>query len=202
MYTLIYSRNRSDDQPVTFGDVTLDTKSVMIDILSLASNVRRVAGWVYPVRPAGNGTFERGKSQQLLFDKSRCIFEDFTPPYSLQFYPRYGVKRYILSVYSGEPSPDRPPHIVFPGTSTQVYRSAVTGEVFVAPDGESLFVAIAGTIGSLAAKAGSDGRLFLQFNYPSYAYSWGPPWILLPMNEQNWNEISANPGTITIPNNP
>ncbi|MGL4282518.1 MAG: hypothetical protein ACRCSI_02400, partial [Eubacterium aggregans] len=99
---LLFSRNRSDDSQVRFLDVPVQSNSIMIDMLSILSQFRRTAGWLYPIRPASTSDYERGKGQLILFGKSRVIFPDFTPPYYLEFFPRFGVGVYILSVYEGQ----------------------------------------------------------------------------------------------------
>jgi hypothetical protein len=38
-----------------------------------------------------------------LFGKNRIIFPDYPTPYYLEFFPRFGVKQYILSIYTGTP---------------------------------------------------------------------------------------------------
>lgn len=200
-YNLIFSRNRSNDDAIVFGDVAIPGTSIMVDAFSILSQFRRSAGWLYPVREAGNGTYERGAGHLILFGKSRVVMLDFEPPYYLEFFPRHNVGTYILSFYTGDPSPVRPNHIVFPGTTTEVYRSAATGAIYVAADAVSPFLPINGTAGSIAARAGGDGRLFLDMGYPSYLYSWGPPWELLAMNQDNWNDVGALPATLTIPSN-
>lgn len=100
--TLIFSRNRNNDDSVRFLDNPVDDPSIMVDTLSILSQFRRTAGWLYPIRQVSNLDFERGRGQLLLFGKQRCIFTDFPPPYFLEFFPKFGVGAYILSVYTGE----------------------------------------------------------------------------------------------------
>lgn len=105
-YQLLYSRQRNDDVSVRFTDVPVESPSIMVDALSFLSKFKRSAGWLYPIVPSAGGDFERGKGQLILFGKTRVIFPDFPPPYFLEFYPRFGVSRYILSIYLGEYEPD------------------------------------------------------------------------------------------------
>jgi hypothetical protein len=137
-YNLLFSRNRSNQDPVTFGDVEISQPSVMVDALSVLSQFRRSAGWLYPVRKSGTNTYERGRGHLILFGQSRVISPDFEPPYYFQFYPRVGVGTYILSFYSGYP--ELVPHpwvydkfsglefkLNLPGLGTVVSRSPFEG---------------------------------------------------------------------------
>lgn len=99
---LEFSRQRNDDEPVRFDDVPVQSSSIMVDALSILSQFRRSAGWLYPMRPVTATDYERGRGQLILFGKNRVTFSDFKPPYVLEFFPRFGIKTYILSVYTGE----------------------------------------------------------------------------------------------------
>lgn len=98
---LLFSRQRVTDESVRFTDVQVGSASIMVDALSFLSRYKRSAGWLYPIRQASPSDYERGVGRLILFGKTRVVFDDFPPPYYLEFFPRYGVGNYILSVYTG-----------------------------------------------------------------------------------------------------
>jgi hypothetical protein len=198
-YELLFSRNRSNDVPVVWSDIEILESSLMVDALSILSQFRRSAGWLYPVRPTGTGSFERGQGRLILFGKTRVNFPDFPPPYYLEFFPRFGCSTYVLSVYKGQPVPPRPPVITFPNGQAQIYRSSLGGSLFVSESATAPFIRIVGSEGSLSAKVGGDGRLFIEFGPSNYRYSLGPPWTLLTMSRGTWNQVIALPGVRDVP---
>jgi hypothetical protein len=109
-YNLLFSRNRTTDAAVRFEDVPITSASFMVDALSVLSQFRRSAGWLYPIRQATSADFERGEGRLILFGKNRVVFDDFPAPYYLEFFPRWGMRNYILSFYEGTPdaSPGSP----------------------------------------------------------------------------------------------
>ena len=104
-YSLIYSRNIRSDRPVRYLDIPLDSESLMIDALSLNPGLHRQAGWVCPIVSDGVSDYERYPSSVLLFGKNRISLVGVPQPYFLEFFPKYGRRSGILSVYSGFPSP-------------------------------------------------------------------------------------------------
>ena len=108
-YTLAYSRNITSDSVMRITDVLINDRSVMIEILSLASPFRRLAGYAYALRSDGITDYERSSGVTLPFGKNRVNFSDATVPYGLEFFPRWGVKSGIVSVYTGEPGPPPAP---------------------------------------------------------------------------------------------
>lgn len=91
-----------------FTDVPITDKNVMIEILSLYSPFRRLAGYAYALRSDGITDYERSSGVTLPFGKNRVNFSSATVPYGLEFFPRLGVKTGIVSVYTGEPGPPPP----------------------------------------------------------------------------------------------
>ena len=97
------------DGAVRYTDVPILNRSVMIEILSLVSPFRRIAGYAYALRSDGITDYERSGGVTLPFGKNRVSFSVATVPYNLEFFPKWGVKSGIISVYSGEPGPPLPP---------------------------------------------------------------------------------------------
>ena len=108
-YELLYSRNITGDGVVKYTDVPITDKSVMIELLSLLSPFRRIAGYAYAIRSDGISDYERSGGVMLPFGKNRVTFASATLPYGLEFFPKWGMKTGIISVYIGEPSPQTPP---------------------------------------------------------------------------------------------
>ena len=82
----------------------------MVDILSLRSPFYRLAGYAYSIVSDGLIDYERGKGYTLPFGKNRLLFPDAVLPYYLEFFPKWGTKQAIISVYTGNPSPPPPTH--------------------------------------------------------------------------------------------
>lgn len=107
-YTLLYSRQIKEDAVLRVTDIPIPDRSVMIELLSIASPFRRLAGFAYPLRSDGLRDYERGSGVTLPFGKNRVNFAAATPPYFLEFFPRWGIKTAVISVYTGEPDPPAP----------------------------------------------------------------------------------------------
>jgi hypothetical protein len=157
-YELLFSRNRSNDVPVVWDDIEILESSLMIDALSILSQFRRSAGWLYPVRPTGTGSFERGQGRLILFGKTRVNFPDFPPPYYLEFFPRFGCSTYVLSVYKGDPSVPSHDWVQYPPSGREFKLVASppgiqTREVVTL---EALFDAAEGAI---------EGHIYLNYLY-------------------------------------
>ena len=107
-YELLYSRTITGDGAVKYTDVPITDKSVMIELLSLLSPFRRIAGYAYALRSDGISDYERSGGVMLPFGKNRVTFALATLPYGLEFFPKWGMKTGIISVYIGEPGPTAP----------------------------------------------------------------------------------------------
>ena len=109
-YELLYSRSISSDDRVRFTDVPITSASIMVDVLSLRSPYYRLAGYAYSIVSDGVIDYERGIGYSLPFGKNRLLFPNSPLPYFLEFFPKWGTKQAIISVYTGQPSPPIPPH--------------------------------------------------------------------------------------------
>lgn len=108
-YELLYSRTITGDSVVRYTDVPITDKSVMIEVLSLLSPFRRIAGYAYALRSDGISDYERSGGVTLPFGKNRVTFASATLPYGLEFFPKWGMKTGVISVYIGEPGSPPPP---------------------------------------------------------------------------------------------
>jgi hypothetical protein len=106
---LLYSRNIVTDSPSQYTDVPISDRSILVDVLSLVSQFHRVAGWIYPIVPATATSYERLPGTLLLYGKTRIITPSVALPYCLEFFPRYGRRSGVISVYSGTFTPPAPP---------------------------------------------------------------------------------------------
>ena len=104
-YELLYSRTIAGDGVVRYTDVPITEKSVMIEVLSLLSPFRRIAGYAYALRSDGISDYERSGGVTLPFGKNRVTFASATLPYGLEFFPKWGMKTGVISVYIGDPGP-------------------------------------------------------------------------------------------------
>lgn len=118
-YTLLFSRTISSESAFRIVDVPIPDRSVMIEVLSLASPYRRIAGYAYALRSDGITDYERSSGVTLPFGKNRVNFASATVPYGLEFFPRWGVKSGIISVYTGEPAPPPPPELAWKPVASQ-----------------------------------------------------------------------------------
>ena len=110
-YNLLYTRSISSDDRVRFTDVPITSPSIMVDVLSLRSPYYRIAGYAYSIVSDGVIDYERGAGYTLPFGKNRLIFPDTVLPYYLEFFPKWGTKQAIISVYTGTPSPNPPSNL-------------------------------------------------------------------------------------------
>lgn len=108
-YELLYTRSISSDDRVRFTDVPITSASIMIEVLSLRSPYYRVSGYAYAIVSDGVSDYERGVGHILPFGKNRLLFTDVTLPYFLEFYPKWGTKQALISVYKGTPGAPIPP---------------------------------------------------------------------------------------------
>ena len=124
---LIYTRNRTTDAQFLVDDVPIDTSSIMVSVASFMSSYRRLAGYFHPARQNPVSRYEIGQSRPLLFGANRISVSDFPPPFYLFFSPRYGVTRFAISVWSGDPDPLVQQYQV-PGTFVVVSYDRTIGE--------------------------------------------------------------------------
>lgn len=125
-YELLYSRTIAGEGVVRYTDVPITDKSVMIEVLSLLSPFRRIAGYAYALRSDGITDYERSGGVTLPFGKNRVNFAVATVPYGLEFFPKWGMKTGIISVYIGEPGSTPPPPrawIYVPSYDTEFRRA-------------------------------------------------------------------------------
>ena len=108
-YNLLYTRSISSDDRVRFTDVPITSPSIMVDVLSLRSPFYRIAGYAYSIVSDGVIDYERGDGYTLPFGKNRLLFPNTVLPYYLEFFPKWGTKQAIISVYTGSPTPPAPP---------------------------------------------------------------------------------------------
>lgn len=170
-YTLAYSRNITGDSVMRITDVLITDRNVMIEILSLISPFRRLAGYAYALRSDGIADYERSSGVTLPFGKNRVNFGSATVPYGLEFFPRWGVKSGIISVYTGEPSPPAPP----PGVWKQVPARDIEFRLSVSPArieyrspiGSSIIQTMA--LGAVGGAANNDGYMVWS---TANAYFW------------------------------
>ena len=109
-YNLLYTRPISSDDRVRFTDVPITSPSIMVDVLSLRSPFYRIAGYAYSIVSDGVIDYERGTGYTLPFGKNRLLFPSSSLPYYLEFFPKWGTRQAIISVYTGSPSPAPPVH--------------------------------------------------------------------------------------------
>ena len=118
-YTLLFSRSIQSDAVMRITDVPIADKNVMIEVLSLMSPFRRLAGYAYALRSDGITDYERSSGVTLPFGKNRVNFGSATVPYGLEFFPKFGIRSGIISVYVGEPTPPLPPTEDWKAVSSQ-----------------------------------------------------------------------------------
>lgn len=108
-YELITSRVIVDDRRVVFSDSPIVATSVMIEIAALDPNIRRLAGWIYPVILSAPGEYERQSGDVVLFGRSRIAIPEMPQDVFLEFFPQYGLRGLIVNVFSGFPGSIVPP---------------------------------------------------------------------------------------------
>lgn len=163
-YTLLFSRTIANDSVKRMVDVPITNRSVMIEILSLGSTFRRVAGYAYALRSDGITDYERSDGITLPFGKNRVNFASATVPYGLEFFPRWGVRSGIISVYTGEPDPLTPVgYLLIPGTPFRVrYNSQRNGGTIERSENQGEWFAINDGGGIEEGYLGSDGNVYVK----------------------------------------
>lgn len=200
-YELLYSRTITGDGVVRYTDVPITDKSVMIEVLSLLSPFRRIAGYVYSLRSDGISDYERAGGVTLPFGKNRVAFAAATLPYGLEFFPKWGMKTGIISVYIGEPGSPPPPSVPIPGTSERVYIGGASPTVFLSRGPGQPFEDLGwGFI--YRAWVGADGRIYTDSYQPSKGIAQGPDWVLDRNPDYNtYVGTIGNPSSTLLPVN-
>lgn len=196
-YQLLFSRNRTNNAPVVFSDIEITEPSVMIDAISILSQFRRVLGWVYPCRPTGTGSFERGEGRILPYGKNRCIFNDFSTPYFLEFFPVFASTNYILSVYLGEPDgPVVHDWVQYPSSGREFKLFPGTGiSTREFPSGQSEFEAAQGAV------EGVIYQNYLYWRMPDMTYfrreigTWNPVFLV---DLAQWSTAMSAPSALVL----
>lgn len=146
-YNLLYTRPISSDDRVRFTDVPITSPSIMVDILSLRSPFYRIAGYAYSIVSDGVIDYERGAGYTLPFGKNRLLFPASPLPYFLEFFPKWGMKTGIISVYVGEPAPPPPPPtpwVGFPAYGVEFRRAQNPGRLeYRSPIGSNIVQSMA-----------------------------------------------------------
>lgn len=175
-YELLYTRSISSDDRVRFTDVPITSASIMVDVLSLRSPYYRIAGYAYSIVSDGLIDYERGAGYTLPFGKNRLLFPSAVLPYYLEFFPKWGTKQALISVYTGTPSP-APPSVPIPGTSERVYIDGASQTVFLSRGPGEPFTDLGwGFVNR--AWVWSDGRIYTDSFQPSRGVAEGPDWML------------------------
>ena len=200
-YELLYSRTIAGDGVVRYTDVPITDKSVMIEVLSLLSPFRRIAGYAYALRSDGISDYERSGGVTLPFGKNRVTFASATLPYGLEFFPKWGMKTGIISVYIGEPGSPPPPSVPIPGTSERVYIDGASQTVFLSRGPGQPFEDLGwGFI--YRAWVRSDGRIYTDSFAPSKGVSSGPIWALDRNPDYfDYEDMKTDPNKTELPNN-
>lgn len=199
-YTLLFSRSISSDAVKRITDVPITDRNVMIEVLSLVSPYRRIAGYAYALRSDGITDYERSGGVTLPFGKNRVNFAAATLPYFLEFFPRYGVRSGIISVYTGEPAPPPPPSDGWVQMSVGIFQVKFDREFDVllyraSPGTESVVVGTYGTMEAVMVLDDlywklSTGQVKLRQIDSSYeAYD---------QTEVEWQAALADPSAIVL----
>ena len=156
-YELLYSRSIASDDRVRFTDVPITSASIMVDVLSLRSPYYRLAGYAYSIVSDGVIDYERGAGYTLPFGKNRLLFPNSPLPYYLEFFPKWGTKQAIISVYTGQPSPPVPSHPwrVIPAYDIELRLSTSPARIeYRTPIGSSIIqsLAIGATTGAVSGR--------------------------------------------------
>ncbi len=198
-YSLLYTRSIRSDERIRFTDVAITERSVMIDVVSFLSPFYRVAGFVYAIRPDGLTDYERGASRLLPYGKNRIVFDTPTLPYFLEFFPKWGQRQMILSVYTGEPSAPAPASDWTPqpggDREFRIFPNGVGVVSRLRSDGTGEFVAAANAV--IAHMYGSD--LFYGLADGSYLKLeigvWSPSY---PISSEEFLRTRGEPGATII----
>jgi len=169
-YTLLYSRSISSEAALRVLEVPITDRSVMIEVLSLVSPFRRLAGYAYALRSDGITDYERSSGVTLPFGKNRVNFTAATPPYFLEFFPRWGVRSGIISVYTGEPVTAPPPSGVWKAAGNNVAEFRLAQN----PNRIEYRQPIGSTIIRVMASGAVDGAEF--YGYVGWQKSDGSYW--------------------------
>lgn len=152
-------------------DVPITDRSVMIEVLSLLSPFRRLAGYAYALRSDGITDYERSSGITLPFGKNRVNFAAATVPYFLEFFPRWGVRSGIISVYTGEPDGAPPlngPWRLIPGFDIELRLSQGPSRIeYRRPSNPAVLYSMAS--GAIAGAGKRNGYLIWR---TSSAYGW------------------------------
>lgn len=198
-YSLVYSRSIPNDGRVRITDVAITERSVMIEVLSLVSPFRRIAGYVYAIQSDGLIDYERSNGVTLPFGKNRVEFPVLTLPYYLEFYPAWGTNSGIISVYTGNPSPPLP-SVAIPNTEMRAYRLNSGGRVLVSQSLISPFVEV-GLPPCSEAFARADGSLWLDQDAPNFKFAFPPNWSANSTDEATFQAVKAESTTVRLPSN-
>ena len=200
-YSLVFSRTISNDAVMRIVDVPISNRSVMIEVLSLISPSRRLAGYAYALRGDGITDYERSAGVTLPFGKNRVNFGNGLEPYGLEFFPRWGVKSGIISVYTGEPGAPAPPSVPIPGTTERVYIDGTSQTVFLSRAPGQPFEDLGwGFI--YRAWVRPDGRIYTDSFAPSKGISEGPIWALdRDPDYFDYQDMLVDPNRVELPTN-
>lgn len=199
-YELLYSRTIRGDGVVRYTDIPITDKSVMIEVLSLLSPFRRIAGYVYALRSDGISDYERSGGVTLPFGKNRVTFASATLPYGLEFFPKWGMKTGIISVYIGEPVPLPPPPNVWKQMPTGLYQMRLdTSPPGISyrtnPDDEALVV---GSEGATEAVMQDDAVLWKNNLGEYFIRAVNTTYIAYAQSAVEMTNIRATPGTVVL----
>ena len=199
-YTLLFSRSIQSDAVMRITDVPITDKNVMIEVLSLISPFRRLAGYAYALRSDGITDYERSSGVTLPFGKNRVNFGGTAVPYGLEFFPRWGVTSGIISVYTGEPGPPAPPPGVwkqFPAYDIEFRLSSSPARIEVrTPIGSSAVEIMAD--GAIAGGV-RGGEAIVWKTATGYRWAnFSSRWLGDVDTEEAFNIFMASPDTIAL----
>lgn len=199
-YELLYTRSISSDDRVRFTDVPITSPSIMVDVLSLRSPFYRIAGYAYSIISDGLIDYERGDGYTLPFGKNRLLFPSTVLPYYLEFFPKWGTKQAIISVYTGSP-PAQISSIPIPGTSERVYIDGNSETVFLSRGPGQPFTDL-GWGFVYRAWVRSDGRIYTDSYQPARGVAAGSVWALNRSPDySDYQGMLADPNKTEVPRN-
>lgn len=198
-YNLLYTRPISSDDRVRFTDVPITSPSIMVDILSTRSPFYRIAGYAYSIVSDGVTDYERGTGYTLPFGKNRLLFPSSPLPYFLEFFPKWGTKQAIISVYVGEPSP-AVPSVAIPGTEMRCYRQNSGGRVVVSQNLSSPFLGV-GLPPCSEAYVKNDGSIWMDQDAPNFKFAFPPSWAVFATTQTEFMDVRNASSTVRIPSN-
>lgn len=199
-YTLLFSRSIQSDAVMRITDVPITDKNVMIEVLSLISPFRRLAGYAYALRSDGITDYERSSGVTLPFGKNRVSFRDATVPYGLEFFPRWGVKSGIISVYTGEPSSTPPPSGSWKQSPTGPYQLRLS----VSPNGVFSRTTASDELWVVRMDGAIEGVMYESYVYwktvdgvirmtETGSYGWSAI-----KTEEEYNSVRATPSAVLL----